>query len=74
MTNTESKTITFNGKAVPLPAALSLEEVLRSQGVEPSAKGVAVAVDWTVVRQPEWATTQVVGGESIEVVTATQGG
>ncbi|WP_240625058.1 sulfur carrier protein ThiS, partial [Kocuria tytonicola] len=36
--------------------------------------GIAVAVDDTVVPRSLWATTAVVPGQSVEIVTAVQGG
>ena len=39
-----------------------------------TSQGVAVAVNGDIVRRGEWATTRVVDGASIEIVTAAAGG
>ncbi len=38
------------------------------------ALGVAVAVDGTVVPRSQWATTPLSAGQTVEIVTAVQGG
>ena len=37
-------------------------------------RGVAVAVNGTVVPRSTWATSRVVDGDAVEVLTAAQGG
>ena len=40
----------------------------------PSTQGVAAAVDGEVVPRAEWATFPLADGQSVEVLTAVQGG
>ena len=49
-------------------------EVLADLGVEPDARGVAVAVDGEVIPQGEWPAFTVAAGSRVEAVTAVQGG
>jgi sulfur carrier protein len=63
--------ITINGE--PRELAGTVDELLDALGVE-ARRGVAVAVDATVVPRGEWTTTQVRDGARVEIVTAVQGG
>ena len=64
----------INGNPHSLPAAATVIDVLRALGVDPEARGIAVAVGDSVVRRSEWGSTRIEQGQHIEVVTATQGG
>ena len=67
-------TVTLNGEQVLLPAPPTLVVLLAGlPGGLPTA-GVAVAVDGAVVPRGDWAHRPLRGGESVEVVTAVQGG
>jgi sulfur carrier protein len=63
--------ITINGE--PRELAGTVDELLDALGVE-VRRGMAVAVDATVVPRGEWTTTQVRDGARVEIVTAVQGG
>jgi sulfur carrier protein len=63
--------ITVNGE--PRELAGTVDELLDALGLE-VRRGMAVAVDATVVPRGEWATTQVSDGARVEIVTAVQGG
>jgi len=63
--------ITVNGEPRELDG--TVEELLDALGVE-ARRGMAVAVDATVIPQGQWATTQVGDGARVEIVTAVQGG
>jgi sulfur carrier protein len=63
--------ITVNGE--PRELAGTVDELLDALGVE-VRRGMAVAVDATVVPRSEWPTTQVRDGARVEIVTAVQGG
>ncbi|WP_370328189.1 sulfur carrier protein ThiS [Euzebya sp.] len=67
-------TITLNGTETDLDAGTTLDVVIARLGHDPSRPGVAVAVDGDVVRRGQWATTALTGGETVEVLTAVQGG
>jgi sulfur carrier protein len=63
--------ITVNGE--PRELTGTVDELLDALGVE-ARRGMAVAVDATVVPRGEWATTEVADGARVEIVTAVQGG
>ena len=68
-------TIRINGKQTNVTASVSLEKLLQGQGIETaSAEGIAVAINETIVRKPDWATRAIKPGDEIEIVTARQGG
>lgn len=68
--------IVVNGEERPdLAAGLTVEELVGEViGVDPSGRGVAVAVDAEIVPRGEWASTTLVDGARVEVVGAVQGG
>lgn len=71
--------VTINGQACDVPEGATLEDALRHVGVDPSARGIAVAraetgEELAVVRRADWAATRLVADDRVEVVTATQGG
>ena len=68
-------TIVLNGRPCelggePVTPALALAEL----GLEPQARGVAVAVDGEVVPRVEWESLALADGARVEVLTAMQGG
>lgn len=68
-------TIVLNGRscelgAEPVTPAVALAEL----GLEPQARGVAVAVDGEVVPRTEWESRTLAEGARVEVLTAMQGG
>lgn len=68
-------TYTVNGERRTATTALTLEQVLRQESVDPEmATGVAVAVNDRVVRRSGWAEAAVQDGDRVEIVTARQGG
>ncbi|QTI70104.1 sulfur carrier protein ThiS [Gordonia polyisoprenivorans] len=64
-------TITVNGTDSPLRPGGSVRDLLASMGLPD--KGIAVAVDGTVVPRSRWDTV-LDDGATVEVVTAVQGG
>ena len=63
-----------NGTERELESGASVADVARSIGVEPGARGIAVAVDGEVVPSSELASVELSEGQRVEVVTAIQGG
>lgn len=63
-----------NGQSRDVPADLTLADLLRHLGRDPDQPGVAVAVRDRVVRRGEWASTPLAEGDTVEIVTAAQGG
>jgi sulfur carrier protein len=66
--------LTVNGEPLFLPAASTIADVVKHLLGPSGAKGVAVAVDRTVVPRSAWAATQAETGSHIEIVTAAAGG
>ena len=62
----------LNGEAVELPPATTLADVVarRAEG----QRRVAVALNSEVVRRSDWATTELVAGDAVEVLVAVAGG
>lgn len=65
--------IQVNGKDVPL-AASTVAQFLSQQAVDVSWRGVAVALNGSVVPRSAWGETALRAGDSIEIVRAMQGG
>jgi sulfur carrier protein len=63
----------INGR--PTEAGVSdLEKLLQTEGFQPERKGVAVAVNGTVVPRSRWPVYELHDGDRIEVISAMQGG
>ena len=52
----------------------TIAELLADLGVEPQARGVAVALDGEVVPRAEWGERTVNEGQRVEALSAMQGG
>jgi sulfur carrier protein len=52
----------------------TIVELLADLGVEPAARGVAVAIDGEVVPRAEWRERRINEGERVEALSAMQGG
>ena len=65
--------ITLNGQARELPPGSTIADVLAILGYD-SPKGVAVAVDGSVVPRSTWEGFDLHSGMRIEVLRAVQGG
>ena len=68
-----SRRVQVNGVATEVGSS-ELATLLVELGIAASRPGVAVALDGAVVPRRQWATTPVADGQSIEIVTARQGG
>ena len=66
--------VTVNGRPTELEGSSTVADVLVAIGREPSARGVAVAVNGEVVRKAEWSSTILGTGDRVEVLTAVGGG
>lgn len=71
--NTATTAIRLNGKPADVPAE-TLTEVLAFLGIHSEQRGVAVAVNGTVVPRRSWAATDISAGDDVEVINAAQGG
>jgi sulfur carrier protein len=65
-------TIRINGAPEPL-AARTVGELVAERS-ETNGRGVAVALNGSVVRRADWATTPLKAGDAVEIVRAMQGG
>ena len=65
-------TVVVNGAFAPLVA--NVIELLEGVGVDPRARGVAVAVNGTVVPRRDWAQQTLADGDRIEIVQPFAGG
>jgi len=63
--------VTVNDEAVEVDDRTTVAALLEGLGFP--EKGIAVAVDWSVIPRSQWDTA-LTDGAKIEVVTAVQGG
>jgi sulfur carrier protein len=63
--------VTVNDEAVEVDEQVTVAALLERLGFPD--KGIAVAVDWTVLPRTQWQTA-LTDGARVEVVTAVQGG
>jgi len=64
-----------NGEARTLASDMTVSDLLHAEGLHPEkVKGVAVALNNTVIRRAEWSRALVNDGDRVEIVTAQQGG
>ena len=66
-------TIRINGENEPLAAA-TVAALLEDKAVDTGQRGIAVALNGSVVPRASWAATVLKPGDSIEIVRARQGG
>ncbi|ARA94979.1 MAG: sulfur carrier protein ThiS [Bacteroidetes bacterium] len=68
-------TIAVNGEPREVPAGATLPDLLATLGIDPEgARGIAVAVNEEVVRRARWGEVTLAAGDTVEVITAVQGG
>jgi sulfur carrier protein len=64
--------VTINGMPHELSDGTSLADAVSR--LTAAATGVAAAINGAVVRRTEWEGTDLADGDSVEVITAVQGG
>lgn len=64
--------LSVNGRPTELPEAALLTGLVAA--LVPDPRGIAVALNGSVVRAAEWAEISLREGDLVEVVTAHQGG
>ncbi len=64
--------IVVNGETRSVPAGLHLAGLLAHLGIDPAR--VAVELDRVIVRQPDWLSTPIRQGASLEIVQFVGGG
>jgi sulfur carrier protein len=73
MTDRLEASIRVNGQNEPLAVA-TLTALLHKKEIAPDARGVAVAINGTVVPRASWSSTRLSAGDQVEIVRARQGG
>lgn len=68
-----SATVQINGATETLSVG-SIAELLAAKEIPVGGRGVAIAVNGTVIRREAWTTTSLNAGDKIEIVHARQGG
>lgn len=66
--------VSINGEPRELPDGASVRDAALALGIEPSERGVAVAVEGAVVPRSEHESRRLAEGERVEIVNAIQGG
>jgi len=66
--------LTINGEKRTIDNVDSLEGLVQVLGFTTETRGIAVAVNDTVVPRVEWGSTQLQEGDTVEVIHAVQGG
>ncbi|NIM20185.1 MAG: sulfur carrier protein ThiS [Candidatus Latescibacteria bacterium] len=66
--------LTVNGKATDIESGVTLQKLLEQYDISNVQKGIAVAVNSTVVPRESWGETALRDGDSIEIIHAVQGG
>ncbi|MEU0336186.1 sulfur carrier protein ThiS [Streptomyces sp. NPDC006193] len=72
MSTTVTVTVSVNGEPRRVAAGTALDALVRTLTAAP--RGVAAAVNETVVPRAQWAATALAEGDRVEVLTAVQGG
>jgi len=65
--------IRVNGQDVPV-GATTIAELLAERSVEMGQRGIAVALNGSVVPRSAWGETALRPGDNVEIVRAMQGG
>jgi len=66
-------TIRLNGETAQL-AVSTIAELVAEKSDMPAGRGLAVALNGTLVRRADWAATPLKTGDAVEIVRAMQGG
>jgi sulfur carrier protein len=67
--------VIINGEHQTTDDATTVAGLLVLLDIDPdTARGIAVALNERIIRQPEWAVRMLREGDRVEVVTAQQGG
>ncbi len=72
---TSTATITVNGEERTVSPRYPLIDLLQDLDIAPGeASGIAVAINESVIRQSDWDDATLADGDTVEVITAQQGG
>jgi sulfur carrier protein len=67
-------TIRVNGEYEPLGEQTTLDALLAEKTADTAQRGIAVALNGSVVPRAAWPQTVLRAGDSVEIVRARQGG
>jgi sulfur carrier protein len=67
-------TIRVNGENEPLGEQTTLDALLAEKTADTAQRGIAVALNGSVVPRAAWRATMLRAGDTIEIVRARQGG
>ncbi len=68
------ETIRVNGETEPLGEPTTLDVLLAEKTADVAQRGIAVALNGSVVPRAAWRETVLRAGDSVEIVRARQGG
>ncbi len=68
-----STMIEMNGNPECISAEV-LSDLLHDRGIEPAARGFAIALNGTLVPRTRWAETKLRAGDKVDIVRAFPGG
>jgi sulfur carrier protein len=68
------ETIRVNGESEPLSEPCTLDALLAEKTADTLQRGIAVALNGSVVPRAAWCSTLLRAGDSVEIVRARQGG
>jgi len=66
--------IKVNGLDEALPLKATVEEMLRIVESDPARKGIAIAINDSIVRRADWSGRVIANGDRVDIIQATQGG
>jgi sulfur carrier protein len=66
--------VTVNGEARELADGATVADLVERSGLPSERRGIAVAIDAEVVPRSAWGRTELSEGQSVELLTAIQGG
>lgn len=66
--------VRINGSEAKVADTASIIDIVRGQGLDPSARGLAVALNESILPSARWEATKVAAGDRIEIVKAFAGG
>ena len=65
--------ILFNGK-LEVITAKNINELLLQKGITPTMKGIAVAINGSVIPRDNWKSKDITSGDEVEIVKPFKGG
>jgi sulfur carrier protein len=66
--------ICFNGKSREISESMTVVGFLKGYHIDSNIRGVALAVNGTIVPRSDWELLRFQEGDLVEVIQATQGG